>query len=64
MYCDYSVKIYDEMGVLKNHLKEDHDLNEDFVRCIEKELDYLEAIMQCTTEESNVATSFQDGNTY
>jgi len=47
------------MGVLKNHLKEDHDLHEDFVRRIEKELDYLEATMQCTTEERNVATSFQ-----
>jgi len=64
MYCDYSVKIYDGVSVLKNHLNEDHDLDENFVHRIEKELEYLEITMQCTTEESNVATSFQDGNTH
>jgi len=63
-YCDYSVKIYDGVDVLKNHLKEDHDLDEYFVHRIKKELDYLETTMQCTTEESNVVTSFQDGNTH
>jgi len=47
---------------LENHLKKVHDLDEHFVRRIEKELDYLEATMQCTTEENNVATSSQDGN--
>jgi len=52
MYCNYSSKIYDGMDVLENHLKEDHNLDEHFVRRIEKELDYLEATMQCTTEES------------
>jgi len=31
---------------------------------IEKELMYLETTMQCTTEENNVATSFQDSNTH
>jgi len=64
MYCDYSGKIYDGVDVLKNHLKEVHDLDEHFVKRIEKELDYLEATMQYTIEDSNVATSFQDGNTH
>jgi len=64
MYCEYSGKIYDGVDVLKNHLKEFHDLDENFVHLIGNELDYLETIMQCTTEESNVATSFQDGNTH
>jgi len=41
-----------------------HNLDEHFVRHIEKELDYLETTMQCTTDESNVTTSFQDGNTH
>jgi len=62
MHCRYSGKIYDGVDVLKNHLKEAHDLDEHFVGRIEKELDYLEATMQCTGE-SNVATSFQDSNT-
>jgi len=64
MYCDYFGKIYDGVGVLKNHLKEVHNLDENFVRPIKNELDYLETTMQCTTEESNVATSFQNGNTH
>jgi len=64
MYCDYSVKIYDGVDVLKNHLIEVHELDENVVHRIEKELDYLETTMQCTTEESNVATSSQDGNTH
>jgi len=64
MYCHYFGKIYDGVDVLKNHLKEVHDLDEHFVKRIEKELDYLEATMQYTIEESNVATSFQDGNTH
>jgi len=64
MYCDYSSKIYDGVDVLKNHLKEVHNLDEYFINLIEKELDYLEITMQCTTEKSNVATSSQDGNTH
>jgi len=63
MYCDYSVKIYDGEDVLKNHLIKVHDL-ENVVHRIEKELDYLETTMQCTTGESNVATNSQDGNTH
>jgi len=46
MHCEYSGKIYDGVDVLKNHLKEVHDLDEHFVKRIEKELDYLEATMQ------------------
>jgi len=64
MYCDYFGNIYDGVDVLKNHLKEVHDLDEHFVKRIEKELDYLETTMQCTTAERNAATSFQDGNTH
>jgi len=60
IHCIYCVKIYDGVDVLKNHLKEKHDLEENFVDLIANELDYLET-MQCTTEECNVATSFQDG---
>jgi len=62
IHCFYSGKIYDGVSILENHLKKVHDLDEHFVRRIEKELDYLEATMQCTTEENNVATSSQDGN--
>jgi len=62
-YCNYFAKIYDGVGVLKNHLSEDHDLDEFVVHRIGKELDYLVATMQCTIEESNVATSFRDSNT-
>jgi len=61
MHCHYSSKVYVGVGVLKNHLNEDHDINEYFVNRTEKE--YLETTMQCTTKESNVTTSFQDGNT-
>jgi len=58
-YCNYSVKTYYGVGVLTNHLKKRHNLDEHFVHRIGKELDYLEKTMQCTTDESNVATSFQ-----
>jgi len=64
IHCTYCVKIYDGVDVLKNHLKDEHDLDENVVHLIKNELDYLEATMQCTTEESNVVTSFQDGNTH
>jgi len=63
MLCDYFFKIYDGLHVLKNHLKENHNLNENFVHFMQEMVDHLETTMQCTTEESNVATSFQDGNT-
>jgi len=61
-HCVYSAKIYDGVGVLKNHLKDDHNLeySEHFM---EEMLDHSKTTMQCATEESNVATSFQDGNT-
>jgi len=46
------------------HSKSFHQLEEHFVHGIEKQIDYLETTMQSTTEENNVATSSQDGNTH
>jgi len=50
-HCDYSVKIYDGVDVLKNHLNEDHDIDEYFENRKEKKLvEYLGTTMQCTEE--------------
>jgi len=47
IHCSYSDNIYDGVDVLKNHLNLIHNsFRQYFIKCIKKELDYLETTMQ------------------